>query len=116
MEIIPLHPEIGSEIRGASMADVAADDEIYKAVRAAFEEYSVLLFRKQTISDEMQVAYSAKFGPLETAKAASLGEGTPFSILTNVDPATGNLVPPDHKEALRAKANQLWHTDSSFRQ
>lgn len=25
-------------------------------------------------------------------------------------------MPPTHKEALRAKANQLWHTDSSFRQ
>jgi alpha-ketoglutarate-dependent 2,4-dichlorophenoxyacetate dioxygenase len=24
-------------------------------------------------------------------------------------------VPPDHKEALRAKANQLWHTDSTFK-
>jgi len=116
MEIVPLHPEIGAEIRGASMADVATNDDIYKAVRAAFEEYSVLLFRKQIISDEMQVAYSAKFGPLEAAKAASLAEGTPFSILTNVDPSTGNLVPPDHKEALRAKANMLWHTDSSFKQ
>ncbi len=116
MEIIKLHPEIGAEIRGVSMADVANDDGIYKVVRAAFEEYSVLLFRKQVIRDDTQVAFSAKFGPLETAKAASLGEGTPFSILTNVDPASGNLVPPDHKESLRAKANQLWHTDSSFRE
>jgi len=115
MEIIPLHPEVGAEIRGVSMADVANDDGVYKAVRAAFEEYSVLLFRKQTISDDIQVRYSAKFGPLETAKAASLGEGTPFSILTNIDPASGQLVPEGHKEALRAKANQLWHTDSSFR-
>jgi alpha-ketoglutarate-dependent 2,4-dichlorophenoxyacetate dioxygenase len=64
----------------------------------------------------VQVGYSAKFGPLETAKVASLGEGTPFSILTNIDPGSGKLVPPDHKEALRAKANQLWHTDSSFRE
>ncbi len=115
MKIHPLHPEIGAEITGVSMADVANDDAVYRAVRAAFEEYSVLLFRKQPISDGVQVAYSARFGPLETAKAASLGEGTPFSILTNVDPKTGELVPPGHKEALRAKANQLWHTDSSFR-
>lgn len=116
MEIIKLHPEIGAEIRGVSMADVANDDDVYKAVHAAFEEHSVLLFRKQPISDDVQVRYSAKFGPLETAKAASLGEGTPFSILTNIDPVTGDLVPPGHKEDLRAKANQLWHTDSSFRQ
>lgn len=116
MQIRKLHPEVGAEIVGVSMAEVAADDDVYRAVRAAFEEYSVLLFRKQPVSDDIQVAYSAKFGPLETAKVASLGEGTPFSILTNVDPQSGALVPDDHKEALRAKANQLWHTDSSFRQ
>ena len=115
MQIRKLHPEIGAEIIGVSMADVANDGAAYRFVRAAFEEHSVLLFRKQPISDGTQVAYSAKFGPLETAKAASLGEGTPFSILTNIDPKTQQLVPPGHKEDLRAKANQLWHTDSSFR-
>lgn len=115
MEIIKLHPEIAAEIRGVSMADVASNDDVYRAVRAAFEEHSVLLFRNQPTDDQVQVGYSAKFGPLETAKVASLGEGTPFSILTNID-STGGLVPPTHKEALRAQANQLWHTDSSFRE
>lgn len=116
MEIIKLHPEIGAEIRGVSMADVANDDNAYRAVRAAFEEHSVLVFRNQPVEDAIQVGYSAKFGSLETAKVASLGEGTPFSILTNIEPKTRELVPPTHKEALRAKANQLWHTDSSFRE
>jgi alpha-ketoglutarate-dependent 2,4-dichlorophenoxyacetate dioxygenase len=73
------------------------------------------LFRNQPVTDGLQIAFSQRFGPLEIAKAASLGEGTPFSILTNIDRATGALVPPDHKEALRARANQLWHTDSSFK-
>ena len=116
MEIIQLHPEIAAEIRGVSMADVAGNDDAYRAVRAAFEEHAVLVFRNQPTDDQVQVGYSAKFGPLETAKVASLGEGTPFSILTNIDSGSGNLVPPDHKESLRAKANQLWHTDSSFRE
>ena len=116
MDIIKLHPEIAAEIRGVSMADVVGDDDVYRAVRAAFEEHSVLLFRNQPTDDQVQVGYSAKFGPLETAKVASLGEGTPFSILTNIDSTTGDLVPPTHKEALRAKTIQLWHTDSSFRE
>ena len=115
MELIPLGPGFFAEVRGAGLAEVAARDDIYAAVRAAFEEHSVLLFRGQPITDELQVAYSRRFGALEIAKAASLGEGTPFSILTNIDRATGALVPPDHKEALRARANQLWHTDSSFK-
>ena len=116
MQVKQLGPGFFAEVSGVGLADVAASDETYAAVRASFEEHSVLLFRGQPISDELQVAYSRRFGPLEVAKAASIGEGTPFSILTNIDRATGKLVPPDHKEALRARANQLWHTDSSFKE
>lgn len=115
MDVKMLGPGFAVEVRGVGLADVAAGDEAYNAVRAAFEAHSVLLFRNQRITDDLQVAFSRRFGPLETAKTASLGEGTPFSILTNVDRATGTLVPPDHKEALRARANQLWHTDSCFK-
>ncbi len=114
MEVVPLGPGFAAEIRGVSMSEVAARDDAYRAVRAAFEEHSVLVFRGQPVSDDLQVAYSRRFGPLEIAKAASRGEGTPFSILTNVEP-DGSLVPQGHKEELRARANQLWHTDSCFK-
>ena len=114
LELKLLGPDFAAEVRGVGLADVAQRDEAYAAVRAAFEEHSVLLFRGQTITDELQVAYSKRFGPLEIAKAASRAEGTLFSILTNIEP-DGSLVPPDHKEALRARANQLWHTDSCFK-
>ena len=114
MEIKPLGPGFAAEVRGAGLAEVAQRDDAYAAVRAAFEQHSVLLFRGQPVTDELQLAYSKRFGPLEVAKAASRGEGTPFSVLTNVEP-DGTLVPPDHKEALRARANQLWHTDSCFK-
>src|SRR5689334_19664200 len=114
VEIKPLGPGFAAEIRGVGLADVAKSDDAYRKVRAAFEEHSVLLFRGQPVTDELQLAYSKRFGPLELSKAASRGEGTPYSILTNVEP-DGSLVPPDHKEALRARANQLWHTDSCFK-
>jgi len=119
MDLRPLTPHFGAEMIGVGLADVAESDargdDAYAFVRTAFETHSLLLFRNQTISDELQAAYSRRFGTLEIAKVASLGEGTPFSILTNVDRVTGKLVAPDHKESLRAKANQLWHTDSSFK-
>ena len=114
MEVKQLGPGFFAEVRGVGLAEVAANDSAYGAVRAAFEEHSVLLFRRQPITDELQVAFSKRFGPLEIAKVASIGEGTPFSILTNLD-GKGGVVASDHKEALRARANQLWHTDSSFK-
>ncbi len=39
MEVIRLGPGFAAEIRGAGMAEVAADDATYAAVRAAFEEH-----------------------------------------------------------------------------
>jgi alpha-ketoglutarate-dependent 2,4-dichlorophenoxyacetate dioxygenase len=114
MELKMLGPGFAAEVRGVGLADVAGRDDAYAYVRAAFEAHSVLVFRGQPVTNELQLAYSRRFGPLEIAKAASRGEGTSFSILTNVEP-DGSLVPPDHKEALRARANQLWHTDSCFK-
>jgi alpha-ketoglutarate-dependent 2,4-dichlorophenoxyacetate dioxygenase len=72
------------------------------------------VFRDQQIADDIQVAYSRAFGPLELTKAASLGENSFYSRLTNVG-QQGEIVPPDHRQVLIAKANALWHTDSSFK-
>ncbi len=114
MQIVPLGPGFAAELRGVTLADVAADDAAYQAVRAAFEQHSVLLFRGQEISGEGQLAFSRRFGPPEITKVGSLGTGTNFVILTTIG-EDGKVVPEDHRYAMRNKANQLWHTDSSFK-
>ena len=114
MEIVSLGPGFAAELRGMTLADVAADDSAYKEVRAAFEEYSVIVFRGQKVTDEAQLAFSRRFGPLEITKVGSLGVGTNLVILSTID-ENGKVVPADHRLALRNKANQLWHTDSTFK-
>lgn len=114
MELVPLGPGFGVEVKGVSLLDVAIDAEAYKAVRAAFETHSLLVFRNQTVADDIQVAYSRAFGPLELTKAASVGANSFYSRLTNVG-SQGEIVPLDHRQVLVAKANALWHTDSSFK-
>jgi len=114
MELVPLADGFGVEVRGVSILDVAVDADAYRAVREAFEAHSLLLFRDQPIADDIQVAYSRAFGPLELTKAASLGENSFYSRLTNLGP-DGRIVPPDHRQVLIAQANALWHTDSSFK-
>jgi alpha-ketoglutarate-dependent 2,4-dichlorophenoxyacetate dioxygenase len=114
MDVVPLGPGFGAELRGVMLADVASDDAAYAAVRAAFEEHSVLVFRDQEVTDELQLAFSRRFGPPEVTKVGSQGTGSHFVILSTID-ADGNVVPPDHRLSLRSKANQLWHTDSSFK-
>ena len=114
MDIVPLGPGFGAELRGVRLADVASDDAAYAAVRAAFEEHSVLVFRGQEVTDELQLAFSRRFGPPEVTKVGSQGTGSHFVILSTIGP-DGKVVPPDHRLSLRNKANQLWHTDSSFK-
>ena len=114
MELVPLGPGFGVEVKGVSLLDVATDAEAYKAVRGAFETHSLLVFRNQTIADDIQVAYSRAFGPLELTKVASVGANSFYSRLTNVG-SQGEIVPLDHRQVLVAKANALWHTDSSFK-
>jgi len=114
MEIVPLGPGFSAELRGVTLAEIAADDAAYAAVRAAFEEHSVLVFRDQEVTDEVQLAFSRRFGPPEVSKIGSQGAGTHFIILSTIG-EDGKVVPADHRLALRNRANQLWHTDSSFK-
>jgi alpha-ketoglutarate-dependent 2,4-dichlorophenoxyacetate dioxygenase len=114
MDIIPRGPGFAAELRGVTLAEVATDDNAYRQVRAAFEQHSVLVFSGQELTDETQLAYSRRFGPLEVTKVGSEGFGTNLVILKTLDD-NGNVVPEDHRLALRNKANQLWHTDSPFK-
>ena len=114
MDVVPLGPGFAAELRGVTLADIAADDAAYSAARAAFEEHSVLVFRGQEVTDEIQLAFSRRFGPPELTKVGSQGTGSHFVILSTIGP-DGKVVPADHRLSLRAKANQLWHTDSSFK-
>ncbi len=64
LETRPLHPLLGVEIVGVDVTRV--DAAAFQRIAAAFEEHSVLLFRGQTLDDEAQIAFSRRFGPLET--------------------------------------------------
>jgi alpha-ketoglutarate-dependent taurine dioxygenase len=105
MEIVPLGPGFAAELRGVTLAEIAADDAAYKEARAALEQHSVIVFRGQEVTDEAQLAFSRRFGPLEITKVGSLGTGTNLVILSTID-ENGNVVPADHRLALRNNAEQ----------
>jgi alpha-ketoglutarate-dependent 2,4-dichlorophenoxyacetate dioxygenase len=114
MKIMPLGPGFAAELRDVTLEEIATSEEVYCEARAAFEQYSVLVFRDQEVSDESQIAFSRRFGPLELTHAASQGAGTHLVILSTIG-KDGKVVPADHRLALRNKANQLWHSDSTFK-
>jgi len=110
-----LHPLFGAEILGIDVKDV--DDATFRGIVDAFNEHSVLLFRGQFPTDEQQIAFSRRFGPLETTiRSIATQERTPDHIanLSNVD-AEDRLIPAGDKRNLFNAGNQMWHSDSSFK-
>jgi alpha-ketoglutarate-dependent 2,4-dichlorophenoxyacetate dioxygenase len=115
LEIKPLHPLLGVEIGGVDVSHV--DAAAFKLIAAAFEEHSVLLFRGQTLDDEAQIAFSRRFGPLETTIRTVVSHAryrSEISNLANVD-ADDRLIPRGDRRNLFNAGNQMWHTDSSFK-
>jgi alpha-ketoglutarate-dependent 2,4-dichlorophenoxyacetate dioxygenase len=114
-ETIPLHPRFGVEVRGVDVRRV--DEATFAEIARAFEDYSVLLFRGQRIGDEEQIAFSQRFGPLETSIRTVVSHVRflpQISNLANVD-AEDRLIPRGDTRNLFNAGNQMWHSDSSFK-
>jgi len=118
MKITPVHPYLGARVEGVDLAgpiDAAAFQRIFDA----FQQYSVLVFHDQRLTDEQQMAFSERFGPLETTLKATGREDRlhPQLVdLSNVDPDHDDrLIGWDDRRMVYQSGNQLWHTDSSFK-
>ena len=70
-----LHPLFGVEILGVDVRRV--DDGTFKEIVEVFNDHSVLLFRGQTLTDEEQIHFSERFGPLETTIRSIASQGQP---------------------------------------
>lgn len=114
MQLIALHKDFGAEVQGVSLLDVICSEELHLKMRDAFEEHSVLVWRNQDISDDVQATFARGFGSLERTKIGSGGAGTIYSRMSNIG-TDGGVVAPNDRAMLIARANQMWHTDSSFK-
>ena len=109
-----LTPCFAARVDGADITR-PLDDLTWSAIRAAFEEHSVLLFRGQPLDDDTQIAFSRRFGALEVTRSMNPAAGTPFARQSNLDIKTGEVIPPDDRRMVYQLANMLWHSDSSFK-
>jgi alpha-ketoglutarate-dependent 2,4-dichlorophenoxyacetate dioxygenase len=114
ISITPLHPLFGAEIAGVGLG-APLDAAAFGTIRAALDEHSLLVFRDQPLDDARQIAFSERFGPLETTISANAAGGTHFARQSNLDIDTGAVIPPEDRRMVYQKGNQLWHTDSSFK-
>ena len=114
MQIEPLHQDFGACIRGITLSGMT-DSETLISVRQAIDEYSLLCFPDQDMSDEKQLAFTRLLGAPEAEHVlyGSTGEVSYFGTVGNVK-NDGSL--QDQTNARYQSGNQLWHSDSSFRE
>jgi len=115
IEILPLTPVIGAEIRGLDLRRPLAPTAIAR-LRAAIAEWRVIFFRDQEITDEQQLAFGRAFGPLTPAHPIAEGleshpeiwerKAAEYTERYNKDKAGPIVQPPrDYKG---------WHIDITF--
>ena len=112
LTLTPLHPDFGVEVHGVDMREVAPT-HLYPALRAAFEEHSLLLFRGQSLDDVAHLRFGALFGPVEDRSYGTMGDTPRMANVSNLRD-DGTVAPPDDLLTLDLMGNQLWHTDSIF--
>jgi alpha-ketoglutarate-dependent 2,4-dichlorophenoxyacetate dioxygenase len=114
----PLHPLFGAEVSGVDLRKTV-DQETFAEIETSLDQYAVLVFRDQSLNDDQQIAFSRLFGPMETSVATIRKDRKhrlrrELSDISNLD-ENNNIRPPSDRWRMMMLANQLWHTDSSFR-
>ena len=118
LTVTPIHPCFGARVEGVTLAE-PMDERVFKQIHDAFQEFSVLVFHDQRLDDAQQMAFSRRFGPLETTLKATGRENRlhPNLVdLSNTDPDRDDkLMGWNDRRMVYQSGNQLWHTDSSFK-
>lgn len=101
IEILPINGFIGAEVRGVHLGRL--DDALFRTLREALVRHEVLVFRRQDIALEDQMAFGARFGRLSVH---------PFSPNREDKPEVMVL---DYSEDHPAARTDIWHADETFR-
>jgi alpha-ketoglutarate-dependent 2,4-dichlorophenoxyacetate dioxygenase len=118
--IRPLHPVFAGEVSGVDCREPIGVDAV-AAIEAGMDQYAVLVFRDQAITDEQQLAFTLRFGALEKYHLAGhIRKNTDTRLqpgmadFSNLD-KTGNIMSDQDRVWFFKLGDRLWHSDSSFR-
>ena len=103
IQVIPSGGPLGAELRGLDLSQ-PIPDKAFDAIRAAWRDHQVLLFRGQSLSDPKLIAFSRRFGELDLCPPNDLGrthiEDMPeIVVISNVE-ENGRKRAGDRKEHL----------------
>lgn len=112
----PLHGKLGARVTGVDLTGSLSDDAVAQ-IHAAVDRYSLLCFPDQDMSDGAQLAFTRRLGEPEAEHVTfgKTGEVTFFGTVGNVRDDGSKQGNADTGTRYQT-GNQLWHSDSSFRE
>ena len=102
---------------GVDIARPLSEPEV-RGIEAGMDEFAVLVFKNQPLSDDQQIAFARQFGPLDIGFGKVKGKEHRLKYrelgdISNVA-MQGEVAARDSQKIIGNIANQLWHSDSSF--
>ena len=116
LDIEPLNAPFGARITGLDLSAELSEEDV-EAIREAIDTYSFLCFPEQPMTDDAHMAFTHRLGEPEAEHVTlgTTGKVVYFGTIGNIaedGTKRGNAHPRTHYQT----GNQLWHSDSSFRQ
>jgi taurine dioxygenase len=100
IEIRPLTAAIGGEVRGVDLREELSDVDV-KILRQGLLDHLVLFFRDQHITDEQQLAFALRFGPMHVSPLQTVHQDAPEIVVLN------QVYP-------KGEGADEWHSDNTF--
>ena len=118
ISVKPIHSTFAGEISGVDLRQ-DVDQATINEIVAALDKHAVVVLHGQHITDEQQLAFSARLGPLETTihrirPGAKLRLDARIADVSNLNEKSEVLAANDRRR-MNGLGNRLWHTDSSFK-
>src|SRR5262249_1961785 len=115
-----LHSVFVGEVSGIDCRGLLSAQQV-EEIEAAMNEYAVLIFRDQNLTDDEQIAFTRHFGELENdntpghiRKRGDQRLGPGIADFSNLD-KNGNIMSAEDRVWFFKLGDRLWHSDSSFR-
>ena len=104
LQFRPLHATFGAEVTGADLAD-DLDDATIAQIEAAWQRYSILLFRNVEMTPAQHVAFTRRLGTLH------IMEPLEFNLPGFPEVMVASNIEKDAKPIGMKRAGWGWHSD-----
>lgn len=116
LTIEPVHNDFGARITGIDLKSPIREDQVAE-IHTAIDEYSLVIFPDQHLDDDAHLAFTRLLGEPEPSHVKLGQEGIIeyFGTIGNVLD-DGTVLHNEHQRTRFQTGNNLWHSDSSFRE